>query len=249
MDRPARGHQGLRAYDGRSRFILGDPGPLDTLDALRQPAERRGDSIGARRRAGDRSGGQRSRRGRLFWSLPTAGPGSPLRLHALRPRHPRLAAASQNKGRLLEGYLRTNCREGGADWAIQTEVRPARSEPTGLIVSPGALIESAAQETERRGETRRSWGMGTLPSSSRRTLSPQHRLAGHGLLPRLTWLPVSSTSPTGSGHVLAHQWVDHEPIFGPRAGLTTGQLPLDHPHHGIPKLRRGHGSLDRDHHW
>ena len=64
-------------------------------------------------------------------------------------------------------------------------MRPERSEPTGLIVSPGALLQSAAQDTERRGETRRSWGMGTLPSSSRRPLSPQHRPAGHGLLPRL----------------------------------------------------------------
>ncbi len=43
-------------------------------------------------------------------------------------------------------------------------MRPARSEPTALIVS-GALIESAAQDTERRGETRRSRGMGTLPFS------------------------------------------------------------------------------------
>jgi hypothetical protein len=42
---------------------------------------------------------------------------------------------------------------------------------------------------------------------------------------------------------------DHEPIFGPRAGLTTGHLPLDQPHNGIPELRRGHGSLDRDQHW
>ncbi len=53
--------------------------------------------------------------------------------------------------------------------------------------------------------------------------------------------------PNGSGHVLAHQRVDHESIFGPRAWLTTGHLSLDQPHDGRPDFRRGHGSPDRDH--
>jgi len=43
------------------------------------------------------------------------------------------------------------------------------------------------------------------------------------------WLPVSSTSPTGSGHVLAPQWVDHEPIFGPGAGHDARALGLTIP--------------------
>ena len=66
--------------------------------------------------------------------------------------------------------------------------------------------------------------------------------------------PADSDSPsrepyaTGSGHVLVHQRVDHHSIFGPRAWLTTGQLPLHETHDGSPELRRRYGSPHRDHH-
>src|SRR5712692_93028 len=60
--------------------------------------------------------------------------------------------------------------------------------------------------------------------------------------------PSREPLATGSGHVLAHQRVDHHAIFGSRAWLTTGQLPFHEPHDGSPELRGRYGSPDRDHH-
>src|SRR5712691_12400120 len=102
---------------------------------------------------------------------------------------------------------------------------------------PPQTAKTAVQCWGSRQQTSAASWVSPCVDSDGRTVSPSKdsRTAGSDS-------PSREPYATGSGHVLAHQRVDHESIFGPRAWLTTGQLPLHEPHDGSPELRRRYGS-------